>query len=52
MVILCEGLHAIDQLARRERLRYLSNDQSDDRWAVSSREGWCPRESAAIRIAM
>jgi hypothetical protein len=39
MVILCEGLHATAEIAREDGLPLLSNDQSDDRSAVSLRDG-------------
>jgi hypothetical protein len=39
MVILCEGLHATAEIAREDGLPLLSDDQSDDRSAVSFRDG-------------
>jgi hypothetical protein len=39
MGILCEGLHATTQVACEEGLPLLSNDQSDDRSAVSLWDG-------------
>jgi hypothetical protein len=44
MVILCEGLHATAEIAREDGLPLLSDDQSDDRSAVSLRDGRCWRE--------
>jgi hypothetical protein len=39
MVILCEGLHATAEIAREEGLPRLSDDQPDDRSAVSLWDG-------------
>jgi hypothetical protein len=51
MVILCEGLRATAEVACEDRLLLLSNDQSDDRSAVSLRDAWCRREWGAVRSA-
>ena len=44
-------VHATAQVAREKGLPLLSNDQSDDRSAVSLRESRCWRESGVVRTA-
>jgi hypothetical protein len=51
MVILYEGLHATTQVACESGLPLLSNDLSDDRSAISLRDGCYWRERDAVRTA-
>ena len=51
MVNFLWGLHTTAEVACQDRVSLLSNDQSDDRSAVSLRDGWCWRERGAARTA-